>query len=84
MTLTLNLTKQEEEQLKAVAAEKGLRTDECVLQAVKALLPTTAALDKVTALRSLLDDDEEEQRETGEYLLKALDEDRLSSRPLYP
>lgn len=31
------------------------------------------------ALRSF-DDDEEEQRETGEYLARALDEDRLSDR----
>lgn len=28
--------------------------------------------------------DEEEQRETFEYLHKALDEDRLSNRPLFP
>jgi len=84
MTLTLNLTKQEEEQFQAVAAEKGLRAEECVLQAVKALLPAAGTQDKLTALRSLLEDDEEEQRETGEYLLRALDEDRLSSRPLYP
>ncbi len=28
--------------------------------------------------------DEEEQRETLEYLQKALDEDRLSNRPLFP
>ncbi|MBC6481159.1 MAG: hypothetical protein GDA56_28725 [Hormoscilla sp. GM7CHS1pb] len=27
--------------------------------------------------------DEEEQRETWEYLQKALDEDRLSNRPLF-
>jgi len=83
MTLTLDLTKQEEEQLQAVAAGKGLRTEDCVLQAVKALLPTSGVSAKVAALRSLLDDDEEEQRETGEYLLDALDEDRLSSRTLY-
>jgi excisionase family DNA binding protein len=28
--------------------------------------------------------DEEEQRETGEYLMKVLDEDRLSDRKLFP
>jgi hypothetical protein len=27
---------------------------------------------------------EEEQRETGEYLIHAPDEDRLSDRPLFP
>ena len=29
-------------------------------------------------------DDDGEQKETWEYLKKALDEDRLSSRPLFP
>jgi uncharacterized protein YidB (DUF937 family) len=28
--------------------------------------------------------DEQEQTETAEYLRKALDEDRLSNRPLFP
>jgi hypothetical protein len=28
--------------------------------------------------------DDEEQRETGEYLIRVLDEDRLSDRKLYP
>ncbi len=35
-------------------------------------------------LDSLLEGDPEEQRETGEYLRKALDEDRLSYRKLFP
>jgi hypothetical protein len=29
-------------------------------------------------------EDPEEQRETVEYLMRVLDEDRLSSRPLFP
>jgi hypothetical protein len=29
-------------------------------------------------------EDEEEQRETVEYLMRVLDEDRTSSRPLFP
>jgi hypothetical protein len=28
--------------------------------------------------------DENEQRKTGEYLIRVLDEDRLSDRPLFP
>ena len=37
------------------------------------------------ALAELLEmGDEQEQRETGEFLLKALDEDRLSYRKLFP
>ena len=39
----------------------------------------------VNLLQSWLDEeDAEEQRETGEYLIRALDEDRLSDRKLFP
>ncbi len=38
---------------------------------------------KIRRLRSLLDDDEKEQRETFSYLKKALDEDRPSNRRLF-
>jgi tetratricopeptide (TPR) repeat protein len=42
--------------------------------------PTAA----VALLRSWLDEDPEEQRETWDYLRKALDKDRLSDRKLFP
>ncbi|MGI8641250.1 MAG: hypothetical protein ACR2MG_15045 [Pyrinomonadaceae bacterium] len=38
---------------------------------------------KVRKLRSLLDDDKKEQRETFIYLKKALEEDRPSNRRLF-
>ncbi len=38
---------------------------------------------KIRRLRSLLDDDEKEQRETFVYLKKVLDEDRPSNRRLF-
>jgi hypothetical protein len=41
-----------------------------------------AAIDLLRSWRE--DDDEEEQRETWEFLKQALDEDRLSDRPLFP
>lgn len=37
----------------------------------------------IELLRSLREGDEEEQRETGEYLIRALDEDRPSYRKLF-
>ena len=37
----------------------------------------------VRSLRTLLEGDEQEQRETFEYLKKSLDEDRPSNRPLF-
>jgi len=47
------------------------------------------AMDRQARLVSLLqswveDGDPEEQRETGEYLIRSLDEDRLSDRKLFP
>ena len=41
-----------------------------------------AALDLLRSWRE--DGDEDEQRETWEFLQQALDEDRLSERPLFP
>ena len=39
----------------------------------------------ITLLQTWIDEeDSEEQRETSEYLIRALDEDRLSDRPLFP
>ncbi len=38
----------------------------------------------VRALRTLLEGDEEEQRETFAYLKQVLDEDRFSTRRLFP
>ena len=38
----------------------------------------------VRALRTLLEDDEEEQCETFAYLKQVLDEDRFSTRRLFP
>lgn len=38
----------------------------------------------VRALRALLEGDEEEQRETFAYLKQVLDEDRFSTRRLFP
>lgn len=83
MTLTLNLTPEEEARLKETAAQKGLATEEYVLEAVKDLLAAKDSHQKVTALRTLLEEDEAEQRETGEYLLRVLYEDRLSDRKLF-
>lgn len=39
---------------------------------------------KIRSLRTLLEGDEQEQRETFEYLRKSLDEDRPSHRKLFP
>jgi hypothetical protein len=39
----------------------------------------------VTLLQSWMEEgDAEEQQDTGEYLIRTLDEDRLADRPLFP
>ena len=40
--------------------------------------------DAIRLLRSLCEGDPDEQRETWEFLRRALDEDRLSDRKLFP
>jgi hypothetical protein len=38
----------------------------------------------ISSLRTLFEDDEQEQQETFEYLKQSLDEDRPSHRKLFP
>jgi hypothetical protein len=58
-----------------------------ILEIEKEAAPTESEEKKITTkirkLRSLLDDDRKEQRETFAYLQKALDEDRPSNRRLF-
>jgi hypothetical protein len=49
------------------------------------LPPKDQRLELVTLLNAwIAEGDPEEQRETGEYLIRALDEDRLADRKLFP
>lgn len=49
------------------------------------IIPGTATPERLNALfKSWRNDNAEEQRETLEYLKRALDKDRLSNRPLFP
>ncbi len=87
MTITLSLTSEEETRLRQEAAKQGLPPEELVSQAVKTLIPPTP--DDIQARLARLDsimldpDDAEDQRETGEFLRRTLDEDRLSYRKLF-
>ena len=86
MTLILNIPLEIEQYLTQKAREKGLSTEAYALQ----LLTETISVQKkpiqlINLLQSWIDeDDAEEQQETGEYLIHALDEDRLSDRKLFP
>jgi hypothetical protein len=86
MTLDHKLTPVLEKRLKEEAERRHLSASECALELLRSQLPE---LDRraaaVAALQAMYDEgDEQEQRETGDFLIKALDEDRLSDRKLFP
>ena len=86
MTLTLDLSTELQQRLTKAAKRQGFAVDKFALQLLEEQLPRqdrNAAL--VTLLQSWIDlGDAAEQQETGEYLLRVLDEDRLSDRKLFP
>jgi hypothetical protein len=86
MTLTLELTPDLEQRLTREAEKRGLPTEEYTLELLRQHLPSDdRRAELMTILRSWTEEgDAEEQRETGEYLIQALDEDRLSDRKLFP
>ncbi len=86
MTLTLTLPPELEERLKQETQRQGILADEFALQLLdERLPPRDRATEVVELLQSWIDeDDSEEQKETGEYLVRALDEDRTSDRKLFP
>lgn len=86
MTLTIHLSPELEQRLQQAASPRGLPLDEYTMQLLDKYLPPTDHRTEIVALlQSWLDEkDAEEQRDTGDYLIRALDEDRFSDRPLFP
>jgi len=86
MTLTLELTPDLEQRLTREAAKRGVPAAEFTLELLRQHLPTEDRRTQLMAVfRSWIKEgDAEEQRETGEYLIRTLDEDRLSDRKLFP
>jgi hypothetical protein len=86
MTLTFELTPELEERLTREAARQGVPVETYALEILARHLPATERqAELVSLLQSWIEEgDAEEQRETGEYLIHALDEDRLSDRKLFP
>lgn len=84
--LTLNLTPELEQRLAQEAEHHGVSTSEYTLQLLdKHLPPKNRSAELVALLQSWIDNgDVEEQKQTGEYLVRVLDEDRLSHRKLFP
>ena len=86
MTLRLDLPADLAERLKRVAEKQGLSADGYALNLLKTHLPPNdRRAELVGLLQSWIDGSEgEDQAETDFDLLRALDEDRLSDRKLYP
>lgn len=86
MTLTLSLPPELELYLKQKSEQQGISIEAYALQLLtEQVLLREKQFKVVNLLQSWLDEeDAEEQRETGEYLIHALDEDRLSDRKLFP
>jgi hypothetical protein len=86
MTLTLTLTREIEQYLTQRAEEQGLSTEAYTLQLlIEHIMLKQKQTKSVNLLQSWMDEeDAEEQQETGQYLIQALDQDRLSDRQLFP
>jgi len=86
MTITLTLPPELEQRLTEAAQRQGLDASAYALRLLKDHVPSVDRREELVALlQSWIDDaDAEGQQETGEYLVRALDEDRLSARKLFP
>jgi hypothetical protein len=86
MTLILSLPTEIEKYLMQEAQQKGLSTEAYTLQLLTEYIALKVKQAKaINVLQSWIDDtNTQEQQETGEYLIHALDENRLSERKLFP
>jgi hypothetical protein len=86
MTLTLPLTADLEQRLTQEANRQGVDLAQYALRVLDQHLPPPDRRDALVAmLQSWVEEgDAKEQQETGDHLVRALDEDRLSDRKLFP
>lgn len=86
MTLNLNLSPELEQYLLQEATQQGLSVEAVALQLLESsILLKQKQTEAVSLLQSWIDDeDDQEQQETGLYLIHTLDDDRLSKRKLFP
>lgn len=86
MTVTLTLPDRLESQLRQEASSRGFTVASYAQYLLEQHCARQVAQRPMAALiQSWLDDDnEQEQQETGDYLIDALDTDRHSERKLFP
>ena len=86
VNVTLDLTPELGRRLKQAARQHGVSANAYTVQLLDRHLPgDRQAGDLVSLLQSWMDEENGgEQRDTGEYLVRALDDDRLSDRRFFP
>ena len=76
-----------ERRLSAEAAKQGLDVEQFAVKVLGECLPADRKNEAVALLQSWIDADDTEaadQKATGDFLIQALDADRLSDRKLFP
>jgi hypothetical protein len=86
MTLNVQLSPDLEQRLATAAQRQGIPVGQYAARVLEQHVPRAErAAELVAILQSWIDSgDEASQRESGDFLIRALDEDRLSDRPLFP
>jgi len=86
MTLKLSLPTDLELRLRREAQRQGVAAETCAVQVLDKCLPSQEKrAEGVAILQSWIDEtDDTDQKETGDFLVHVLDEDRLSDRKLFP
>lgn len=86
MTLTLDLPPELEQYLVQEAERQGVSVEAMTLQLLtKSFQRQRKQTEAFDMLQSWVEDEDiEDQQDTGQYLVQALDEDRLSDRKLFP
>ena len=85
--MTLTLPPDLARRLTVAAANQGLDLEHFAVKLLDECVPVGRAQDAVALLQSWIDADEAEvaeQKATGDFLIQALDADRLSDRKLFP
>lgn len=79
MPLTLNLPQDLKDRLQQEAKRQGMPADTLILNLLDQHLPSKDIQGSLAALLLswIVEGDPQEQKETGEYLVRTLDEDRL-------
>lgn len=85
--MTVTLPPELERRLSVEAAKQGLDVEQLAVKVLDQGLPADRKADAVALLQSWIDADDAEaaeQKVTGDFLIQALDEDRLADRKLFP